>query len=563
MTGNDTDPKSNADILKAAKYLCCLLTRKHKNKGLEEILDKERDYLEKISFDVRKVRENKGEDIKDFESAGKLTQKKRLKSVIYQIETDPGLEEAVLDTLQQRKNSEEEDDEVTEEFKMAVLSLMKTLSLSEKKLDDLRFWIRDMLRRGMDLSKITHYQKLRQTTIKDMIPDGFSSSSTGASIPIISELHHTVQRFLLWPNINSKLQDGDIIQYVAKIGSDFATGHGKIMQKKSEDFDEDGSHNSAFQTLQLSIRGIEIFRNANPGGSELLRMTSKTMEKDTKERMAANMKMIDELAENMEDQVEQVPGIGEVTIKHKLINCMHDDKERLAAVTAKVEEYLEQGIEKKQAGFGEKNKILTSTCMVCLTHPYTYNNPDSLNAEPVMFNDIRSYGISSMHMKTRCFEAVWNSAVEKKVPGEVCSREGKPCSLHPDLCPPSKGNRAMASMCKARDTVKGRFQEAFKSLLGLRCFYPEPQKGGNSNTGNLASRVFKNSKVSSEIFGIPEQILTLLWDLLKAINSSHLQDIAMFKAKAQRLFNLWIQVFTRPMTANVHLLLSHGAEYLR
>ena len=68
------------------------------------------------------------------------------------------------------------------------------------------------------------------------------------------------------------------------------------MQKKSEDFDEDGSHNSAFQTLQLSIRGIEIFRNANPGGSEL-RMTSKTMEKDTiVERMAANMKMIDELA---------------------------------------------------------------------------------------------------------------------------------------------------------------------------------------------------------------------------------------------------------------------------
>ena len=115
------------------------------------------------------------------------------------------------------------------------------------------------------------------------------------------------------------------------------------MQKKSEDFDEDGSHNSAFQTLQLSIRGIEIFRNANPGGSELLRMTSKTMEK-----MAANMK-----------------------------------------------------------------------------------------------------------------------------------------------------------------------------------------------------------------------ILTLLWDLLKAINSSHLQDIAMFKAKAQRLFNLWIQLFTQTMTANVHLLLSHGAEYLR
>ena len=71
------------------------------------------------------------------------------------------------------------------------------------------------------------------------------------------------------------------------------------MQKKSEDYDDDGSHNSAFKTLQLSIRGGVIFRNASPGGSELLRMTSKTL--DSQERMAANMKMIDKLIENKED----------------------------------------------------------------------------------------------------------------------------------------------------------------------------------------------------------------------------------------------------------------------
>ena len=197
MTGNDTDPKSNADILKAAKYLCCLLTRKHKNKGLEEILEKERDYLKKVSFDVKKVYKNRGEKIEDFENVGKKYQKERVKSVIEQMEVDPGLEEAVFDTLQQRKKSEDEDDEVPEEFKMAVLSLMKTLNLSARKLDDLRFWIRDMLRRGMDLTKIPPYKNLRKTTIQDMIPDGFSSSNTGASIPIISALHHTVRRFLL------------------------------------------------------------------------------------------------------------------------------------------------------------------------------------------------------------------------------------------------------------------------------------------------------------------------------------------------------------------------------
>ena len=202
-------------------------------------------------------------------------------------------------------------------------------------------------------------------------------------------------------------------------------------------------------------------------------MTSKTMEKDTKEKMAANMKMMDNLMETMEEQVEVVPGVGKVTIKHKLVNCMYDGKERLAAVTAKMEEYLEKGIEKKAAG--EKNKI--STCMVCLTPPSTYNDPDSLNAPPVMFEDIKGYGISPMHMKTRCLEAVWNCAVEEQVSVEVCTCQGKPCSLHPELCPPTKGNRA--SMWKARDTVNGRYQAGFKSHLGLRCFYPEPQKGSN------------------------------------------------------------------------------------
>ena len=333
-------------------------------------------------------------------------------------------------------------------------------------------------------------------------------------------------------------------------------------QKKTEDFDEDGSHITAFVTLRLSKKpGEVIFENNNSGGSELLRMTSKTMEKDTKEKMAANIKKIDKIIEDMEDQVELVPGVGTVIIKHKLINCMHDGKERLAAVTAKLEEYLEQGIAKKPAGFGEQNKISTSTCMVCLTPPNTYSNPESLHAAPIMFDDIKSWGMSSMHMYPRCFEALWKSAVEEQVAAEVCTRPAKACSLHPLLCPPSKGNRA--SMCKARDVVNERFQRGFKSRLGLRCFYPEPQKGGNSNTGNLSKSVFKNSKVSSEILGVPEELVTLLWELLQSINSSSMQDVTSFKEKAQRLFDIWTRVFRKPLTANLHMLMSHGADYIR
>ena len=574
MTGSTPDQEI---INKVAKSLHSLLGKsKNKNKGLEWILEREKGYLEGVSFEVAESSEKrkgsekkeasldsgaiKSQKRKQFDEAGEKTKSRRVKSVIQHLEEDQGLEGAVLKTLETRKESEDDDD-VSEEFKLAVLSLMKTLNLSERKLDDLRYCINDMIRRGMDLSKIPTFLNLRRTTIKEMIPDGFSSSNTGAKIPVVSHLHLTARRLLIRGDISSKLQDGDEIVHLAKIGSDYTTGLGRMNQKKTEDYDEDGSHNSAFQTLQLSTRGTVIFRNEHPGGSELLRMTSKTMEKDTKEKMASNMQMIDELIKNMEDQVELVPGVGQVTIKHKLINSMHDGKERLAAVTAKLEDYHERGIAKKPPGFGEPNKISTSTCMVCLTPPNTYNSPDSLCAAPVMFEDIKGWGLSSMHMYPRSFECLWNSAVDEQVQREACTRPGKPCSLHPQLCPPSKGNRA--TMCKARDSVKERFQEEFKTELGLRCFFPEPQKGGNSNTGPLAKNVFKNAKVSSKILGVPEDLMTLLWDLLKSINSSQMQDVTIFKEKAERLFNMWIQVFRRTMSANLHTLIAHGADYMR
>ena len=81
--------------------------------------------------------------------------------------------------------------------------------------------------------------------------------------------------------------------------------------------------------------------------------------------------------------------------------------------------------------------------------------------------------------------------------------------------------------------------------------------------GPLAKRIFKNAKVSAQILGVPELLLTLMWDLLKSINSSQMQDVATFKEKAQKTFNLWTQTFRRTMSANVHCLLAHGADFIR
>ena len=87
------------------------------------------------------------------------------------------------------------------------------------------------------------------------------------------------------------------------MGSDFATGHGRLNQKSNVDMD--GSHNSGFQTLLLSKQGEPIFKNSAPGGSELLRLFGKTTEKDSQERMVAEMEKLEKIIKEIPQQVAQ------------------------------------------------------------------------------------------------------------------------------------------------------------------------------------------------------------------------------------------------------------------
>ena len=185
----------------------------------------------------------------------------------------------------------------------------------------------------------------------------------------------------------------------------------------------------------------------------------------------------------------------------------------------------------------------------------------SLSAPPVMFSDIKGYSCSPMHMRPRCFEATWNASIDKLVSQEACSREGLHCTLHPDLVAKTKGIRAAA--CDAKDVLKRRFQAQFQERIGVRCFFPEPIHGGNSNTGNVATRVFQNSAISAEILQIPESLLVSMWELLKAISSSEFQDVDAYEKNARRVFDLWTTTFDKQMTANVHLLVAHGGLYLK
>ena len=116
----------------------------------------------------------------------------------------------------------------------------------------------DMSQRGFNLLDMPASTTLKAKVRKEMIPSDMKSSETVAEFDISVALIHTGQRFLERPDIRQHLKDGDTVKHLAKVGSDFATGFGKVQQVKQSDVDEDGSHNTGFQTLKRSCGEQDI-----------------------------------------------------------------------------------------------------------------------------------------------------------------------------------------------------------------------------------------------------------------------------------------------------------------
>ena len=202
VTGSDVDVSSNSPLSKLAQKFLNIFKRKYKGKkSVKWLKENEEEYLVDQKLEVTEKKKGGAEKRKSFEDLKGVKPKKiRVESAIEEMEKDPGLKDGVFKELKIRKESSEKEQEGEggeEEFMLAILGLMKKLGLSETKLDDFRFGIRDLIRRGFDLTKIPYYQKLRKQAIEKMIPPGLTSCETGASVPIVSALHHTGRRFLL------------------------------------------------------------------------------------------------------------------------------------------------------------------------------------------------------------------------------------------------------------------------------------------------------------------------------------------------------------------------------
>ena len=354
------DSSISSHLLTAASKIYDM-TRKprYSHKSLQFFLEKENDALQEYMIEIKK-KPNEDEDVdggeskekdelhekkhkksgvkrKAYSELGKQRKKQRRSTVIHQIREDNGLEDDLFEELKVKKNSSGYSGE-DEAFKLACLNLMKTLGLSSTKYNDLRWWVKDVMKRGLNLSAMPTARVLKAKIAKEMVPPNMKTSEQGAHFDMVEALFHTGSRFLVRQDVKENLKEEGTVIHLAKVGSDFASGFGKLNQKKNTEFDEDGSHNTGFQTLKLCQGGQTLFENESPGGSELLRLVSKTTHKDTPSKMVEDMEALDKICKEKPVQEVVVEGLGTVKIEHHLVNSLHDGKERLAMTQHKVGE---------------------------------------------------------------------------------------------------------------------------------------------------------------------------------------------------------------------------------
>jgi hypothetical protein len=179
------------------------------------------------------------------------------------------------------------------------------------------------------------------------------------------------------------------------------------------------------------------------------------------------------------------------------------------------------------------------------------------------------------------YELVFHVGIAKQLsPG----LEAFKAELHAtNLTKAQKNKKIAAKKIELEKETTRIVQQRFQSPEGggLRCFIPEPQKGGNSNTGVCANRwtvvyrvlchdpyiprFFLKSGATADILQLPERGIVAIWEMLRLLNSTHkLIDVPAFRQLARTVFDFYkedMQPYKR-MTANMHMLVAHIPDWV-
>lgn len=178
-------------------------------------------------------------------------------------------------------------------------------------------------------------------------------------------------------------------------------------------------------------------------------------------------------------------------------------------------------------------------CFICGATPKTMNRIDVI--EENIRTENYKYGLSSLHCWIRSFETL----------------------LHISYKLPFKSWQVRGEENKAELLLRKReIQEKFKTKMGLLIDVPKPGYG-TTNDGNTARRFFDDPKLSSEITGINEQLISKLGLVLRIIASGKQINIDKFDILTKQTRDLYLEHYNwYYMPSTLHKLLVHGKDII-
>lgn len=387
------------------------------------------------------------------------------------------------------------------------LSMLIEAKLSRDQYDTIRKYVTDDV--------LPSYKVVQKEKTK-CYPENLTVNELTAEVPMQNLLNHTVERISAsQKDVFNNASCNELTLY-SKVGFDGSSGHSEYHQRFSNTTDADDKFVfiTCLVPLNLSSTLNVFWKNPCPSSPRYCRPIKITFEKETDSLINRENESI-LLQLNELEPTKIIIENREYIVKHQLILSMVDGKlcNSLSGVRS------------------------AQRCYLCQATSKDFNNIEKIVSLPIS-HQFLSFGISVLHAWIRMFECLLHVAY--KLPVKEWRK--------------SKGTED----CVAEN--KSRIQEAFEKELGLKIDRPKPGYG-NTNTGNVARRFFKNYIKSSEITGIDVNLITKFHIILQCLSSGFNIDVPKFKMYCLETAKLFVLLYPwYYMSTSVHKILIHGHE---
>ena len=326
---------------------------------------------------------------------------------------------------------------------------------------------------------------------KNCYPEGIINDHITAEVPLQNLLNKSVERLLESFGKSVALKLDNSLKLYVKVGFDGQSGHSQYHQYSK---DKEVNDSSIFCVAATMLRFIDsngntVWQNITPNSLNWCRPISTSF---TKESIDITVKWGDKLKKQVEHLQEYyVIMYGkrfEITFVVHL--CMLDGLTKLR-LTA--------------------NPTHTNACPFCSAKPLERTSWDVYKEIRYTKVEYLMYGMSPLHLWIRCLEFILslaNKLVVKKM--SVRKDEEK----------------------QAIEENKARVKNEIKTKIGV--FVSKIEQGrGNSNTGSVSRKCFKNYKLLAEATGLSVELLRRFYVMLTVINSGFKLNPETFKVYAE------------------------------